>query len=242
MIRNPRALRSELHFRILGLLAGHVAVPILAAELHELARKMQSPSAALSDRRSPFYVYLHRLADAGWIKIGRLENRLAVLLTKEGERQLEWFTRHGGRAGLSLVPNVAEAQDVAPGVARRAFERIGGRVRETRAFLSYDIPVEAEPLRATLCRILCSAGFERLHESMWVGDPRRLPAVVGYAERLELLPKIQWGAIQVFRGHFGRGIPPRVPGQPGVESSAAGDGPGLGRRGSPHGRVAARRA
>lgn len=218
MIRNPRALRSELHFHILMLLAGHVAVPILAAELHELARKNQSPSALLSTHRSRFYLSLHKLADIGWIKIERLQDRLAVLLTREGERELEHFRRCGGCAGLSLVPNVRESRDPSPGAIRRAFQRVSGRVRETRAFVSYDIPVQAEVLRVALCRVLCAAGFERLHESMWIGDPRRLPAVVAHAERMELLPKIQWGAIQVFRGHATKGIPPRIPGQPSADS------------------------
>lgn len=134
------------------------------------------------------------------VRVRRVEDRLAVLLTAEGERELRRYQRQGGAAGLSLVPNLAEVRKPAPGVIRRVFARVGGSVRETEAFVSYDVPVGSDALRIMLGRALERARFRRLHESMWVGDPRRLPAVVAWAERQELLPHLQWGAIQIFPG------------------------------------------
>lgn len=212
MIENPRRLRSRLHYELMALLVGHVAVPILVAELHEFARRSQSVGAALSDRRSMLYHYLHRLADHGWVRIQRVHDRLAVLLTAEGEKELERFRRRGGAAGHSLVPSVREARDPDPATWRRAFVRAGGGVRKTQAFVSYDVPADAQTLRYWIARALGAAGFSRLHESMWIGDPRRLPAVVALAEQRELLPHLKWGAIQVFSGTDPKGRAPRVPG------------------------------
>lgn len=213
MIENPRRLRSRLHFELLALFVGHVAVPVALAELWIAAKGVKSLMALVHRDRSTFYTYMHRLADHGWVRIERVHDRLAVLLTSEGERELERFKRWGGRAGFSLVPTVAESSEPAPDVVRRAFQRVGGSVRQTRAFVSYDVPVEAEVLRRALSRALSTAGFDRMHESMWVGDPRRLPAVVAWAERHELLPQMTWGAIQVFSGTDTRGIAPRVSGR-----------------------------
>lgn len=211
MIKNPRRLRSMLHFELLTLLAGHVVAPILIAELWDVARRMRSQTAWMSGRKGMFYRYLHRLADVGLLKVTRVHDRLAVLLTKEGERELERFRRRGGRAGHSLVPHVGQSHSPAPTAIRRAFQLVGGGVRETNAFVSYDVPVEAEVLRCAMARTLREGGFDRLHESMWIGDPRRLPAVIAWAERQELLPHLKWGAIQVFPSTDPKGNAPRVP-------------------------------
>ncbi|MBI3099449.1 MAG: hypothetical protein HYY93_14660 [Planctomycetes bacterium] len=212
MIKSPRQLRSRLHFEILALLVGHVQVPLLVAEIHRIGYQSRSFSAALHNRKPMLYNYLHRLAEAGWVKIEHRRNRLAVLLTKEGERELARFREWGGTAGTSLVPIVAQRAEAQPGAVRRAFQRIGGGVRSVQAFVSYDVPVGADNLRNGLARALRTAGFQHLHESMWTGDPRRLPALIAWAERQELLPHLQWGAIQVFTGRYLNGRPPRIPG------------------------------
>jgi len=201
-----RKVRSRYAFKILYTLATEVAGPILIAELYEISRRKSLADAFLG-RKSSLYIYLYRLAGRGLVKLDGLRRQRSVVLTREGERELERYMEHcdsNERIDLDLprCEGLGMHRQNVPLVLQRKMEAYVERRRQAHAlskketlfYISYDLPKEFEYERGLLKSALGALGFKMMHESFYVGA-HGVEQIIEAAERIGLLPFIAWGKI-----------------------------------------------
>lgn len=199
-----RGIRSATNVKLLRTLALEVAAPILIAELYEIARR-KSLADVFLERKSSLYIYLHRLAERGLIRMEGLRRRRTVVLTKEGEQALEELNdRHDALelTGLQFpqyclgvhrkMPQLKHRVDRSVERRKSVHKLSGGR---WLFYISYDVPRELEYERQILQYALAKFGFKMLHESMYVSTGG-VAKIIEIAESVGLLPFLAWGKIR----------------------------------------------
>lgn len=213
------ALRGRLSLEILRVLAFDVAAPIAVAELFELLRISVHASISLSrflrainGPKTFLYVYLHRFAERGLVKVEGRRRQKKVLLTSKGRHLLMKLQKSEER--VACEPPIVEEEEL-----RKRIEPLPEEVTRQDAlqekrkkwhkksrsatgavFLSYDIPRKWNHRRKWLRETLKNLGFERFHHSFYVGTPEVLRRAIEEAETWGLVPYLCWGNLQVMPG------------------------------------------
>jgi DNA-binding PadR family transcriptional regulator len=211
-------LRSQLNWLILRTLAVVVGIPLAAAKIVELVRYLSSRRLSQAIYRfnhpSPLTVYLERLADNGYVRLEGLRNRRQATLTPSGRRalaDLEVYLKERKKIDVQAVGSDVASRVAAfrrAQAARRLDERTVRRlallartipgIPRPNAFISYDLPQQAKSSRRRILALLRRCGFERMHQSFYVGPSQRLREVLESIEPSEHIPRLQWGTLTVF--------------------------------------------
>jgi hypothetical protein len=203
-----RQVRSRISFEIMRTMVFETTGPILIAELFELFFARKSVWSVLKGNKSSFYIYLHRLAERGCVKIEGLRRRLAVVLTREGERELDSYTYRIDRlqeVGVEIPPELPlgiHREKLSPTLCHKVDRCVSVR-KEVHAqskkqrlfYISYDLPKELNYERQIIREALRQFEFTMMHESFYVG-PRGLQYIIEIAERIGILPFIAWGIMR----------------------------------------------
>jgi hypothetical protein len=92
----------------------------------------------------------------------------------------------GSRLDPKTIQRLAALAKAIPGIPR------------VKAFLSYDLPRQAAYPRRLCIAALRRGGFERMHQSFYIGPAERLRGILESLEPYELLPRLQWGTLTLF--------------------------------------------
>lgn len=208
-----RRIRSQLNRQILATLATRVAAPILAAELYRLLSisgiRTTGDVIRVLEGRQYFYVYLHRLAEKGLVRMEGIRRRKRLYLTPKGVRALRDLEKD---SALAKRPEGREVEGKLRSLGRKAARLTPGdrfhEIRKTLArvlgpsgtdavFISYDIPEACRSDRIRLGRRLRELDFLQVNGSFYVGPRRRLKSALSAMEDLELLPYGCWGTLRL---------------------------------------------
>jgi hypothetical protein len=216
-------LRSRLNWLILKTLAVDIAVPLHIAEVFEALRALLTSRSITQyeynlKRPSLVAIYLHRLADRGYVNLQGLKRTRQAMLTPAGRKALrvledalrargdrDVLNRAAGLSGLLHRLRRNGFRRLCPAVIRRrmdrrrqiALRRIRGSPRAT-AFVSYDLPSAESGHRRTIVAVLQGHGFTRLHQSMYTGPSDHLRAAVEMLEGRVPLDRLRWGTLTVY--------------------------------------------
>ena len=200
-----RHLRSTVAFEILKTIAVDIAAPMLIAHLYEICRR-KSITEAVTSRRSSLYIYLYRLVDRGFVRLEGLRRHMHVVLTKEGERELQRYLEQcetcdrtsvglpiHGELGMHRKRSFLLEKKMEMSVRQR--KEIHEISKKERLFyISYDLPKELEHERGLLKMALTTLGFRMMHESFYVGA-HNLEQLIDVAESVGILPFLAWGRL-----------------------------------------------
>jgi len=221
--RTPgQKLRARLNWLILKTLAVDIGAPIILGEIIQLMYIASTRSAwqmyYRSRRRSLVTNYLYRLAERGYVKLEGLRRERKATLTPAGRKALRalenWMGQTGQGAALTAVPDLRGRLEairrerlarLAPTALLRRMERRRQALRQSipgipraTAFVSYDLPRHAVSRRRLLIGILRGHGFERLHQSMYIGLSRNLRGALETLETAGVLSFLRWGTLTVY--------------------------------------------
>lgn len=192
--------RSRLNWLILKTVALDAAAPMTGALVVQVLgtrrSEMLRPIPPGSLRGS-----LHRLVERGLVRLQELRGRRTLTLTPKGRLELEALEGYWKARGVKWEP--PRPGDLRPGRSARwarlrasvaeADRRFPGRPR-ARAFVSYDLP-RGRSGRREILRVFRESGYERLHDSFYVGPAGRLRAVVEALEGMGLAGHLRWGTL-----------------------------------------------